>query len=87
MEIKITYQAAYDEASGIAHNFVLACRELPKCTQVKLLLMFLVEYSQMWHKTKCAANEYCVKQFADIANGYAAGVEALKQRLLDLMGV
>jgi len=83
--IKITYQHAYDEALNKAKDMIELCKvyTLPQ-KQVEVLLTYFIEYSQMWYKVKCVAMEKCIEQFADTANGYAKGVELLKNRIIEL---
>ena len=81
----IIYIEQYNEALKRADDFISFCENTPYQKQVEILLIFLVEYVQMWYKTKCAASDYWIKQYVDIANGYAEGTKKLRERIIELI--
>lgn len=81
---KITYPDRYNEPINQAEEILAITANMKPKAAVKVLLFFLIEYSQMWYKAKCTAMEYCIEQYADIANGYAEGVNRINVRIVEL---
>ena len=80
---KITYPDRYNEPIEKADEIIASIADFPPQTAVETLLLFLIEYSQLWHKAKCAAMEYCIEQYADTANGYAERINKIKAKILE----
>jgi hypothetical protein len=74
----------YNTENRILAEMFPECENGKPQEQVKLLLLFFGEYTQMWYKVKCAALNYCIDQYADTANGYAAGMDKIKARIIAL---
>ena len=79
-----TYSELYNESIEQAKEVLAITDTLPPKTAVEILLLFLIECSEMWYKAKCTANGCCIEQFAYVANGYAEGVGMIKSRIIEL---
>ena len=76
------YPDCYNEALSKATDLLNTVSGLSPKEEFHMILLFLVEYSQMWYKVKCLAGD--IERCTDIANGYAEGVQRLKARLTEL---